>query len=93
WLGVDRGYFLQPVMVFAAQQLFLLVALFAALWWIFYIIRSRYIFAPLRGLERSLRQVGAEEIKDEGQNKNKKSPQELGELLESFNDIAGRIQS
>ncbi|NIV69942.1 MAG: HAMP domain-containing protein, partial [Phycisphaerae bacterium] len=80
-------------MVFAAQQLFLLVALFAALWWIFYIIRSRYIFAPLRGLERSLRQVGAEEIKDEGQNKNKKSPQELGELLESFNDIAGRIQS
>ncbi len=93
WMSIDRSFFANPAIVAGIQQGILLLAAFGLFGILFYVLIRRFFMKPVQELKRVLVSVEGTE-KDNKKKKSKliSSGESFGELLESFSDVARRIE-
>ncbi len=89
WMEIERSYFVNPAIVVATQQAFLLIVAFGLFGLLFFLVIRKFFMRPVRQIQDVLRGVEEEDEKTKKDN----SDEGFGELLESFSDVAHRIES
>lgn len=84
WAGVGRDVFKDRAIVLITQQAMLILSFFAIVAVLLYVLQMRYIMKPVQRLYESLAPSGS---------KKGPVPNEIGELLDSFNDVTERIRA
>lgn len=90
WMGVAPSFLSSSVIVLSAQAALLLIATFALIGFVLYLIQHTYIVKPLRTLHQALSDMHADE-EDAGMPQ--KPPREVGALLQSFRSITQKIKN
>ncbi len=93
WTEIDQSYFIDPAIIVATQQTFLLLVAFGLFGLLFFLVIRKFFMKPVRQIQDVL--SGVEEVDEKAKDKKIKSnnDESFGELLESFSDVAHRIES